>query len=181
MHSPWKISNTVPMHNEFVVMAAVAIAAIGAVVQNAAAGKAHAQAMKQYGVQQAKQDTAAAIAQSALVQESSTVAQQAKSTELQIEQQAMANEAQAEVNSAAAGVEGNSVDTTQAELEASEGRAQGNLQIQYQNKQNAIAQQSKDITIAKETDQQLTPKGMSQGEQMTNVFASGLSAYLGAR
>jgi hypothetical protein len=181
MRSPWKISNTIPMHNEFIAMAAVAMASVSAISQQMGAGKAHEQAMQQYGIQQAVNDVDQAIAQAALVQETSTTAQQAKGAELQIEQQEAANLAQAEVNAAAAGVEGNSVDTTQAELEASAGRAQGNLQIQTDNAYNAIDQQSRDIAIGHETAKQLSPNGPNKTAGMINVFNSGLSAYLGAR
>jgi alpha-mannosidase len=181
VRSPWKIANTVPMHNEFIPMAAVAMASIGAFSQQMGAGKAHEQAMQQYGIQQAVNDVDQAIAQASLVQEASTTAQQAKGTELQIEQQEAATIAQAEVNAAAAGVEGNSVDITQAELEASAGRAQGNLQIQTDNAYNAIDQQSRDIAIGKKTAEQLAPNGPNQAAGMLNIFNSGLSAYLGAR
>jgi hypothetical protein len=169
---------------EKILMAAMAMAALGAVSaisQMQQAGKAHTQALKQHGIQQAVAEVNRAMAQSALVGKASQVAQSAQAAELTIEQQAMATEAQAKVNAAAAGVEGGSVDVQQNEIAASEGRAQGALQIETDNAYNQINQESRDIAISADTAKRQGPVGPNQTADMLNIFNSGLSAYLGAR
>jgi hypothetical protein len=182
MHSPWQIGKAVPMHTGFIPMAMAAMGAVSAISGQMNQNKAHGQALKQHGIQQAVAEQNQLIAQAGLVNKASKVAQQSKATELQIEQASMATQAQAEVNAAAAGIEGNSVEVTHAEVEASEGRAQGALQIQEQNAYNQINQESRDISASAQMAEKLAPVDPNnEMANMVGVFNSGLSAYLGAR
>jgi hypothetical protein len=167
-----------------IVMGAVALAAATGIMNNASKTKALEQQLKQHGIEQAGNEVRSALAQSALVQESSQAAQQEQAAILQVEQQAAEDKAQATVNAAAAGVEGASVDVGLAELDASEGRVKGAVQQQRLNAENQINQKSRDIATGVAMDNQLTPRGgPGEGSEvaMLNIFQSGLSGYLGAR
>ena len=168
-----------PLHS-WVMMAAAAVSAAGAVVGNMQKNSEAQRHMEQYAINMAAIDTNAAMQQEALSSEAAKIQQTTQQRHIQVEQNQAANEANAQVAAAASGTAGQSVELTTIEIAASSGRAAGTIETQSGNLLEGINQASRDIELSADA-QRHDIEPLDTRGQLLSVFSAGLQGFLGAR
>ena len=162
------------------VMIGTAISAAGAIVGNMQKNSEANRQMEQHVINMAAIDINAAMQQEALSSEAARIQQTTQQRHLQVEQNRAADEANAAVSAAASGTGGQSVELTATEIEASAGRAAGNIETQAGNLLGGIEQTSRDINISAEA-QKSNLEPLDTRGQLLNVFGAGLQGFLASR
>lgn len=133
---------------------------------------------KQMGVHDANIEVQQALQQQALSAQAALVSEHAASAHLQKDMRTSTDKANAELAAATAGVEGNSVEVGEAQLDISNAQAAGAIETHKSNALRQVDQTSRDIDIAAEG-QKVDFEPLDTKGRLAGTFLSGLNTLLG--